>query len=179
MIESKIELGESQRLAFVEKLRGKVFHVTFAKNLPSIKKSRGILVNSECLLNTTFGDSSNSIFRMRGCVSVFDYQSPSTEKWKEYWPKCNPLDPGDDGDLAFLFLSESANQKLIRWKDIKDEWESERVDPHVEAGHKGTIQLSDISKLIIVTVKFNPDSLESKLRRASRNPYLSRSLSVS
>ncbi len=169
MKESNIEIAESQKVAFIKQLRGKVFHVTFAKNISSIKKSGKILVNSDCSMKTTFGDATNSIFRLKGCVSVFDYESPSSEKWEEYMWRCNPLDSCDEEELAFLFLSEKAKENLIRWDHVSEEWKAERVVPHVEAGHKGPILLSGVKEIIVVRVNIDPNSLASKLNRARKN----------
>jgi len=168
MKESRIDIDESQKVAFVERLWGEVFHVTFARNLESIKKSGGVLVNTDGTMKTTFGDATNSIFRRKGCVSVFDYECCSMEKWREYMWKCDPLQ-NYEKELAFLFLGESAKRNLIRWRHVKDEWKSERVVPHVEAGHKGTIPLSDVAEIIIVRVIVDSNSLASILKRSRHN----------
>ena len=169
MKESKIEIEESQKRPFVEGLRGEVFHVTLAKNLASIKKSTGILVNTGTERDTTFGDASNSIFRKKGCVSVFDYESPTRENWQKHMGKCNPLLRSDDDELAFLFLGENAKNNLIRWSQIENEWIGTRVVPHVEAGHLGIIALTDIKEIVVVKIIIDPNTLASKLKQAIKN----------
>ncbi|MCG7996604.1 MAG: hypothetical protein JAZ06_14405 [Candidatus Thiodiazotropha taylori] len=169
MKESRLTLEESQKVDFVKGLRGKVFHVTLYKNLESIKRSSGILVNTDCKLETAFGNAANSLYRINNCVSVFDYESPSSEKWQDHMWKCSPLLKSDEEDLAFLFLSEEAKNKLIRWVDIKGEWTSERVVPYVEAGYPGTLLLSNIVEILIVNVLVDKNSLAYKLKQAQNN----------
>lgn len=149
---STIQIKQSETSAYCKGLRGHVFHGTRAKNLGSIEESRGILVNSDCSMKTTYGDSTNSFYRKKGCVSVFDYESPSTEKWEEHMWKCHPLHVGGLDDIAILFLSEQAKANLIRWNEAKTEWYAERVVPHVEAGHKGKIPFDHISEIIVVQI---------------------------
>jgi hypothetical protein len=172
MKESTIEIEDLDKTKFCKKLRGRIFHVTYAKNLEKIKQTGYILVNLDCNLTTTFGNSQNSFFRKKGCVSVFDYESSTEEKWMEHMWKCNPLGPDKDA-LAFLFLTEEANANLIRWEEAKHEWIAERVVPYVEAGYKGNIPLSNISEILIVKIKNdNTEGLAYKLKQA-RNKRIS------
>ena len=166
--ESKIEIAESEKTRFCEGLRGRVFHVTCASNLDKIKNAGEILVNVDCNLTTTFGNSENSFYRLRGCVSVFDYESPTDEKWREYMWKCDPLGARKD-DLAFLFLSEEAKNNLIRWSKASLDWDTERVVPHIEAGYMGNIPLSSISEILVVKVIIDTESLAYRLNQARDN----------
>jgi hypothetical protein len=164
-----ISLAERQLEEFTIGLRGRVFHVTYTRNLQSIKSDGAIFVNHDGDRSTTFGDASNSLFRLKGCVSVFDYESPSDEKWHEHMWKCDPTMPGRDGtELSFLFLADAAKKKLIRWAEIASEWRGERVVPHVEAGHPGDIPLAHINEIILVSVIPDENSLAAILRRARK-----------
>ena len=69
--------------------------------------------------------------------------------------ECNPLRPAENGELAFLFLSELAARNLQRWGDSRDQWHSERVVPHVEAGHVGDIPLEHVEEIILVSLRFD------------------------
>ena len=167
--ELKTEIEKSSKIQFCKGLRGRVFHVTYAKNLDAIKKQGEVLVNSDSSLATTFGDSQNSFYRLRGCVSVFDYESPTSEKWQEHMWKCNPLSANGVDELAFLFLSEKAKNNLYRWNEAKEHWVSERVVPHVEAGHRGNIPISEISEILVVKMMIDKESLAYKLVQGRRN----------
>lgn len=167
--ESNIEITEAETTRFCEELRGRVFHVTYASNLDKIKTAGEVLVNVDCALTTTFGNSEHSLYRRRNCVSVFDYESPTDEKWREHMWKCSPLGPSKHHSLAFLFLSEEGKNNLVRWGEVASDWDAERVVPHVEAGYKGSIPLTCISEILVVKVKIDTESVAYRLNQARNN----------
>ena len=169
MKESTINLPEAEAVEFVEGLRGRVFHVTYARNMASIRETGFVGVNSDSSLRTTFGNAENGFYRKQGCVSVFDYEEPSEEKWREHMWKCNPLMPARVETVALLFLSELGKKNLIRWSQAKEQWTTERVVPHVEAGHKGNIPLSCISELLTVHLELDKTSIAYRLSQTG-NP---------
>jgi len=61
------------------RLKGRVFHVTRRSVLDQIHKDGYILANQQGQRETAFG-SSQSYFRKRGCVSLFDYRSASDKE---------------------------------------------------------------------------------------------------
>lgn len=161
--ETKIEISELESGQFCEKLRGRVFHVTSESNFNKIKVAGEVLVNTDCVLETTFGNSENSYYRKKGCISVFDYESPTEDKWQDYKGRCLPLPR--NGIFVFLFLTEDAKSNLIRWTEAKRDWISERVVPYIEAGHEGNLPLSGISEILIVKVNADEQSLAYRLQQ--------------
>jgi len=83
--------------------------------------------------------------------------------------KCNPLMPACEEAVAFLFLSEAGKENLIRWSQSERRWTSERVVPHVEAGHKDNLPLSCIAELLTVQIESDKASLAYRLSE-KRNP---------
>lgn len=163
-------------------LEGKVFHVTLLSNWNLIRTSGSILPNPAGLLPTTFG-SSNSFFRARGCVSVFDYRAKPPEGPIDYRHRCHPLQPAqpDTPGVAILILHPDIYPKLLSWELCRNEVMCrEQVVPYVEAGHPGPIPASLIEQLIFFRRIEAPDSLPAMLRRArsrapsSRKPQINR-----
>lgn len=149
--------------------------MTYASNLPLIETAGAILVNSDCSREATFGNAAESYLRLRGCVSVFDYESPAEEKWQEHMWKCNLLIPSDRETLAFMFLGDKAKANLLRWYEVHADWDlspARRVVPYVEAGHKGDIPLAHIEEVVVVSVIPDKLGLAYRLNQA-RNWWLS------
>jgi hypothetical protein len=149
-------------------VEGRVFHVTLAANVPAITAAGAIEPNIDGAFATTFGCSSNSYFRNRGCVSLFDLRAPRPDEM--YLHKCWPFRPGKH---AILSVSPTAYTALLPWTLWRDEEAfREKVVPYVEAGYKGPLSLTLIDELIDVEVQGNPDLLVAKLleghRRAAR-----------
>jgi len=161
---------EEESLADVEAmLEGRVFHVTRRPFWEAIVTSGEIRPNADGCLPTTFGSSSNSFFKNRGCVSIFDYRSPADETIREFRMRCWPFQPamaGGEG-IAVLILKVSTYGNLVPWTKWKEENAlREMVVPYVEAGHPGPIPLSEIEQVILLHVAENPTSLSARLRRA-------------
>jgi hypothetical protein len=58
-------------------LRRRVFHVTCRSNVASIMAAGEISPNPLGERRSTFGSSAEAFFRLRGCVSCFDYRTAS------------------------------------------------------------------------------------------------------
>lgn len=151
-------------------LVGRVFHVTRLSHLKQILASGEIRSNVDGELSTTFG-SSNSFFRKRGCVSVFDYHLASPEQIYESILKCSPFNlPCSDDPLAFLFLTAVSYDRLIPWTKWKDEraW-SDKIVPYVEAGYPGPIPMTSIEEILRVIIDYRPSPLVEALEKARAN----------
>jgi len=140
-------------------LRGRVFHVTCAANLDSIRSHGAILTDTDSTLLRPFG-SYNSYFRNRGCVCVFDYRTISDEDLNRAVMNCSPWQPADNcsSALAFLFLSEAGQARLRPWEEWKTTRSfSEMVVPYAEAGYPGPIPFDEIDEIIEVTFERGPE----------------------
>jgi len=157
---------ESERVDDIveQHLQGRVFHVTKRAYWPSIQRAGAILPNAEGELPTTFGSSSKSFFRRRGCVSVFDYRLEDGSRLHG----CHPLQaavPGEEG-VAVLLLADAIQDKLIPWSRCKDEGASEQIVPHVEAGYPGPLPLALVESIVFFRREEDPSCLASILQRA-------------
>jgi len=151
------------------RLVGRVFHVTCLSRLEQILASGKIHSNREGQFPTAFG-SSNSFFRKRGCVSLFDYKFATREQIDESIPKCSPFHvPSCDYKLAYLFLSPADYDLLIPWTSWKQEqaW-SDKIVPYVEAGYSGFIPVTSIEEVLraIIDCPANP-LVEALKKRAA------------
>lgn len=133
-------------------LEGKIFHVTSADNVPKIHKSNSLLPNTNCKWISPFGNTQNGFFRLKGCVSFFDYRKYGSEKWLEHYHKCTPEQALDRAKtIAIYILHEGEYLNLISWEKWKEEIDlSQRVVPHIEIGFQGAVSLEYISELIVV-----------------------------
>ena len=151
-------------------LEGRVFHVTKESNLDSILECGEIQPNKDGLYGTTFGSSTNSFFRKRGCVSLFDYRSATQEQFDMFLGRCSPTQPASPEDrIAILFFNDSIYQDLLPWTMWKEEKAyREMILPYLEAGYLGPIAVEKVDEIIIVSVVEDPESLVAKLRHANR-----------
>jgi hypothetical protein len=163
---------EADSFAVIEAmLEGQVFHVTRRAYWRSIVEAGGVLPNADGRLPTTFGSSSNSYFKNRGCVSVFDYREVADETIEDYRSRCSPLQParGENEGISIIFFKASIYEKLIPWTKWKeDNALREMVVPHGEAGHPGPIALSEVERVVHLKVIEDPTSLASRLRHARK-----------
>ena len=91
---------------------GRVFHVTCLEVLNQMLVAGQICPNTDGDLPTPFG-STDSFFRKRGCVSVFDYRSASATQVDMSIGKCSPYHvPLYNNRLAILFLSTVAQKRV-------------------------------------------------------------------
>jgi hypothetical protein len=154
-------------------LHGRVFHVTKESNLDTILSCGEIRPNRDGSYDTTFGSSMNSFFRNRGCISLFDYRSATSEQseqFEEFRGRCSPTQPASPaGGIALLFISKSVYSALLPWTLWKEEKAYRKmVLPHLEVGHAGPIPTERIDEVIVVSVIEDPNSLAASLRRARK-----------
>jgi hypothetical protein len=166
------QLKEKLLLPF---LVGRVFHVTNLNNLKGIIESGEIRPNIKGDLPTTFGSSSNSFFRKRGCISVFDYRLATTEQIEESLRKCSPC-PVDtySKELAYLFLLECLYDRLILWTKWKEEetW-GQMIVPYVESGLSGPIPIELIDDVFRVIIhRTSSPFMETFIRAKTRHRLL-------
>lgn len=150
-------------------LEGHVFHVTKRAYWEAILKTGRLEPNTDFSFQTTFSSSSNSFFRNLGCISVFDYRTPSTEETKDFRSRCYPLqaaEPGTDGIIIMIF-NPSIYDVLISWTKWEEHGDlKQMVVPYVEAGHPGPISTDKIDKLIYVRFEEDPNSLAALFRKS-------------
>ena len=167
---TEIERIETQPLADIEEMiEGKVFHVTRREAWNQIAQCGEIRPNADGVLTTTFG-SSNSYFRTRGCISLFDFRASPNDEIREFRTRCWPFQPAEPGNtgIAILLLKESLHERLIPWTRWKEENAyGEMVVPHVEAGHPGPIPISEVSEVVFLRRTEDPTCLAAVLRRAA------------
>lgn len=146
-------------------LEGNLFHVTRKCNWDKIKACGEICPNINGEFEPSFGNYENSYYKNKGCVSVFDYRNIYEKKAKRHRYKCLPTDPlSPDSGIAILLFKPEIEQKLLLWDDVKNKDYSQTVVPYVEAGHHGSISLSLVEKIIIVTMSERHNDLAAILR---------------
>jgi hypothetical protein len=130
-------------------LEGRVFHVTMREFWPGIVSSGEIAPNTHGQRQSTFA-SSNSYFRKRGCVSLFDYRKTPDDELVDYRLRCWPFQQATSGDgISILVLLASIYPMLIPWTAWRDEQAlHEMVVPYVEVGHKGPIPIAAIESIV-------------------------------
>lgn len=170
MQEREFVQAESQPFRDLEvMLEGRVFHVTRRRNMEAIHCSGALLPNADGQLETTFGSSANSFFRLMGCVSVFDYRKQNVPEIAEYRGRCYPFQaarPGGAG-IAILMLKQESYQKLVPWT----EWSSsgdltQNIVPYVESGYPGPLPLSMIDEVLFVRITEDPGCFAALVRRS-------------
>jgi hypothetical protein len=149
-------------------LRGRALHVTCAAHVPAIAAAGAILPNSDGSFTSSFGSSTRSFFRLRGCVSVFNYRSATDERIEDSLWRCSPWQMGRrcKYELAIYMLS-PATCAVLESTQLWHEQQAydQMVVPQVEAGHPGAIPLSAIDELICVSIDHQSDWLERALER--------------
>ncbi|MGA9665978.1 MAG: hypothetical protein WCE23_11610 [Candidatus Binatus sp.] len=154
MKKTKIHLDQGDPLEqLMPRIKGKVFHVSKARNWPNIEFIGRILPNENGELETSFGSSSNSYFKNKRCVSVFDYRNIHEAEPKKHIHKCRPTKPltPEEGIVIFV-LGQESYDKLEPWDGWSHGDTRQMVVPYIEAGYPGAIELSQIEELIFVTV---------------------------
>lgn len=150
MIKTLIRMEAYEKL--MPTLKGRVFHVTPSANMQAIEHSGAILPNQNSEWDSLYGNSVNGFFRLKGCVSFFDYRNYGTKEWEAHAHKCTPTQIlRHANSISILFLCESQFDKLETWKKWREEekW-SQRVVPHIEAGYPGPVKLEYISEQLVV-----------------------------
>ncbi len=134
-------------------LAGKVFHVTPTSNMNAIEAAGEIKPNLNYEWGSLFGNSKNGFFRLRGCVSFFDYRSYGSQSWRNHAYKCTPDQIlRSAASISLLVLAESKHAQLESWESWKKEekW-SQRVVPVVEAGYLGSVSVEFITEHLLVS----------------------------
>ena len=132
--------------------------MTTASVLEKILACGEIRPNRDEEFESVFG-STNSYFRNRGCVSLFDYRVATRKQIDDAILKCSPfwLPSLDPEDLPVIP------------PPGPDAWAKGQIVPHVEAGFPGPLPVELIDAVIRVTIEFEPmDPLIEALRRAAR-----------
>lgn len=133
-----------------QSLLGRVFHVTRHSYLASIA-AHGALVPNTTGVKSPLGNNANGYFRLKGCVSFFDYRRHESNEWKQFYQNCIPTRAMSHDDPAIvMFLSQEHYAQLIPWTQWKiDGLLEQRVVPHVEVGIEGEVGLHMISAIEI------------------------------
>ena len=149
-------------------LVGRVFHITTHMAYARILVDGMIKSNKNEDFECTFGQSENSYFRKRGCVSVFDFRSVTPEQLEDALSKYYFLNPSfANNQPVFLFLNPACFERLVPWSRWKDEQAfGEMVIPYVEAGYPDDIHLALIDAALRVEVDNPPSPLELAIRAA-------------
>lgn len=153
MIDAEIHLESDQEL--MPLMKGKVFHVTTATNFAHIKKSNTIIPNPNSERASPFGNYKNGFFKLKGCVSFFDYRDYGSDDWEANAYKCTPSQILHKAEcISILVLSEEYYDKLITWEDWKTEekW-SHMIVPHIEVGYPGPVKLEFLTEHLVVRLK--------------------------
>uniref|UniRef100_C6E2C2 Uncharacterized protein n=1 Tax=Geobacter sp. (strain M21) TaxID=443144 RepID=C6E2C2_GEOSM len=155
-------------------LSGEVFHVTRECNYSKIISSGFILPNAGTQ-QTSFGFSTNSYFRNKGCISVFDYRCIDDPEPKSHMYKCLPTAPLTPASGIAIFILESeVDNLLLSWEGWKSEDLSQMVVPYVEAGYPGPLPLKMVKQVLIVTKDKTSDSYVDMLEQMIINERKSR-----
>lgn len=134
-------------------LAGEVFHVTTPSVYGAILAAGAVEPNTVGR-ESPFGDTGSGFFRLRGCVSLFDYRAYGSAEWEEHAYKCLPTLPlRENFAIVVLLLHEDQHAKLVPWNMWKEEeaW-LHRVVPHVEAGYVGVLPLAAIKQVLQVSL---------------------------
>ena len=154
------------RTRLLPELEGRVFHVTTLIAFQKILDTGAINPNQEGSLGYTFGQSANSYFRHRGCISVVDLRAVTPKELDDGLLKYYFLNPSFANNRpVFLLLSPSCYVQLIPWSKWKSEqaW-AEMVVPYIEAGFPGCIGVGFIEEVFLADIENPPGKLEQILR---------------
>jgi hypothetical protein len=149
-------------------LVGRVFHVTTPEAFANLLAEGMIKTNENGDFAFTFGQSANSYFRRRGCVSVFDLRSVTSAQSEDSLRKYYFLTTWfTTNKPVFLCLNSTGFERLIPWIRWKEEEAyHEMVIPYVEAGYPGDIPIDLIDAAVRVEVDNPPSPLDLALKTA-------------
>jgi hypothetical protein len=153
------------RACLLPKLEGRVFHVTTRAAFQKILEGGSINPNQDGSLGYTFGQSANSYFRHRGCVSVVDLRAVTPKELDDGLLKYYFLNPSfANNQPVFLLLFPSSYAQLIPWSRWKAEqaW-AEMVVPYIEAGFPGSIGVCFIEEVFLADIENPPGQMEKIL----------------
>jgi len=148
----------------LNRLRGKVFHLTTKKAFEKIKTD-GFIFNNK---NGRFGlntSSENSFGREQGWICFFDLRNKSDQDIEETLIRYNFLGPSwfceygvefSEMNMAYLILNSSSYDKLIRNESPKSSWIENKKGmmyiPETECWYPGDLPLSFIKETIVVRI---------------------------
>ncbi len=151
MQERHLEIGDFEE--FVTLMSGQIFHATTQENYGSIVSDGGLKANVSGEKDSVYGNS-NGFFRLRGCVSFFDYRKLSDSKVKQHLYKCIPTRIAEKHEaMVVLVLSPDAYTNLESWTSWQQEQAySQKVVPRIEIGYPKFVPLNLISEVLTVSI---------------------------
>lgn len=161
-----IEILDRELFATLEpRLLGRVFHVTSHEVAHRVLGGEGILTNENGTLTSGFRSSDQSFFRLRGCVSLFDFRNLTPDGREKALYDASALNPNGHANNcpAFLFLNPCCFDKLLPWTLCDGK---QMVVPYVECGHEGPIGCESITEALFVTVIPTPSAFGDLVRES-------------
>lgn len=149
------------------RLSKRVFHVTTEHAFAQIVSDGIIKPNADGGFAFTFGQSKNSYFRKRNCLSLFDLRAATPQQIYDSLEKYYFLNPPfTENRPVYLFLNACCFDKLVPWTKWKEENAlSEMVVPYVEAGYPGNLDIGLIDEALHLDIDRQLSPLEIALRR--------------
>lgn len=144
------------RAYLLHELRGRVFHVTCRRNAAAILSAGKISSNSDGQYSSAFGSSQTAYYRLRDCVSVFDYRDVSDEQLEHSLSSCAPDQALDrcGYELAVFVLAQTAIQKLdLSGQSEGGKFSGRMVVWYVEAGYPGDLPINEVTELLEISVE--------------------------
>ena len=149
------------------RLVDRVFHVTDFLNYKEIVKCNELRPNTKGSFRSICGSSSNSYFRLRNCISIFDFRNlpqDESERFHRIYSCCPFPVKSPKTHLVYFYLSEVAVNKLILWTERgREQALGQMIVPHVEAGFPGALPISLIDSILHVMVNCRKSPLEKVL----------------
>lgn len=171
MIETALRIhNRDLKDALLPRLTNRVFHVTTGRAVFQVMSDGVIRANADGRFSFTFGQSENSYFRKRNCVSVFDLRARTPEQIEDSLGKYYFLNPSfAENRPVYLFLNASCFDKLVPWTKWKEEraWR-EMIVPYVEAGYPGDLEFNLIDEVLRLDIDHPLSYLEIALRRSGQ-----------
>jgi hypothetical protein len=158
--------SRSLRATLLPRLVGTVFHVTRVSRFSDIARTGVIRANQDGSLGDTYPQSADGYGRAHGYVCLFDLRETSAEQVDDALDRLFFLDPFAyrREDPAFLFLSPSASERLVRWEAARQS--RKMFIWHVEAWYPGDLSLALISGALLVGLERPPEGPHLKALRA-------------
>ena len=165
----RIRIHQSElETTLLDRLRGRVFHVTTHLAWPLIHKTGFVLPDPP-------GDSAikkweyDSYFRGRRHVSLCDLRSVREEDLELGLERYFFLDPHHGNpDPVFLMLSDSAVGRVVTYSEVRDDamQNGKMLAPFIEAGYPGCLPLTELANVLIVDIdRPPPDAFVEALLR--------------
>ena len=155
----RIRIDQSELdTALLDRLRGRVFHVTTHRAWPLIRKTESVLPDppTDSAIKKWKYDS---YFRGRSHVSLCDLRTVREKDLKLALDAYFFLDPRHGNpDPVFLILSSTAISKTVTYSEIRDDAikKKKMLAPFIEAGYPGDLPLMEITNVLIVDIDRPP-----------------------